>query len=131
MSARYVYEIFRRSVGTPASLGIVSDDFLARQVVDRLYEEMRQQASKPAGQMALAEAGFEAYNIQAAASDFSTWSVNDKNGVMPTFFYVKKLMWNAVPASLKNWILSEDPRQLDAGQGQPDMVIEALNVGTE
>lgn len=130
MSARNVFEIFRRTVNGRASLGIVTDDFLAKQVVAALYDALRKTVLTPAGEMQLEAAGFDP-NVFSDARDWDTWATNNRNSPTPVFFYAKKTMWNAVPSNLNDWVLSEDPEQFSAASGEPDRVITALGAQTE
>lgn len=110
----------------PVEVGSVTDDFIAKQVIDRLYEEMRQQVGRPDGQMALAEAGFEAYDIQNASMDWDTWSVNNRNSPTPYFFARKRQLWNSVPSTISNWQMGESGDNFSFFAGDVPSVITAV-----
>lgn len=131
MPARLVYEVFRRTSTGRVSLGLVTDDFLAKQVVDSLYNELRQHALKPEGQIALAEKGFEVSAIQEASTDWDVWSVNNKNSPTPVFFFLRKMLWNSVPTVIRDWMMGESPDQFSQFPGDIPNVIVAMEPRVE
>lgn len=130
MPARLVYEIYRRTETGRASLGLVTDDFIAKQTIDALYNELRQIVLRPQGEVQLEASGFEP-NIFFDAQDWDTWSINNKNSPTPVFFFVKKTLWNAVPSSIRSWVLNETPDQFSQFPGDVPSVIVALDPQAE
>src|SRR5688572_8477047 len=104
MPVRTVQEIYRRSVMGAVPVGLVTDGFLAQQVIDRLYEELRQHVLIPNGVTRLGELGFEPEVLEAAL-DWDTWSVNNRNSPTPVFWSRPKYLWNNVPSAMAGFIL--------------------------
>jgi len=127
MPVKTVMEILRRGGGNTYHVGLVTDAFIAQQVIDRLYERVRQASMKPEGQMALAEAGFEAYDIQEASMNWDQWSVNNRNSPTPIFWTRPRYLWNNVPSNITGWLLVEAGDEFSAFPGDIPNVIATLD----
>jgi hypothetical protein len=125
MPVRTVFEIYRQTVHGPVAIGLVADGFLSQQIIDRLYEELRQHIFTPTGLMRLGELGFTP-DVITGAADWDIWSVNDRNSPTPTFFSRPKYLWNNVPSHLAGFIMVEAGDEFGAFAGDIPNVIAEL-----
>lgn len=128
MVARLVFEVMRRTVSGPIEVGTVTDDFIARQVIDRLYEELRQAVMNPDRDAILQAAGFD-IDAEDAMMNWDTWSVNDRNSPTPVFFARKRQLWNSVPSTIRNWGMGEVGDNFSFFPGDVPAVITAVREG--
>lgn len=125
MTARLVFEVMRRTVSGPVEVGTVTDDFIAKQVIDRLYEELRQAVMNPDRDAILQAAGFD-IDIEDATMNWDTWSVNNRNSPTPVFFARKRQLWNSVPSTIRNWGMGEVGDNFSFFPGDIPAVITAV-----
>jgi hypothetical protein len=90
------------------AIGLVTDDFIARQVIDRLYEELRQLSFRPDREDRTPDFPV---GMWAAIDEYGwdQWSVNNRNGATPVFRARTRYMWNSVPSTLVNWNMGDTP----------------------
>jgi hypothetical protein len=125
MAVRLIFEVMRRTVSGPVEVGSVTDDFLAKQVIDRLYEELRQVVLSPDAETMLQTFGFED-NVYSASQDWDTWSINNRNSPTPVFFARKRQLWNSVPSTIRNWGMGEVGDNFSFFPGDVPAVITAV-----
>lgn len=125
MAVRLIFEVMRRTVSGPVEVGSVVDDFIARQVIDRMYEELRQAVLSPDRDAILQAGGFD-IDGEDAAMNWDTWSVNNRNSPTPVFFARKRQLWNAVPSTIRNWGMGEVGDNFSFFPGDVPAVITAV-----
>lgn len=125
MPARSIVEIVRKDAeGVPVLVGHVTDDFIGKQVIDRLYEEIRQQVNNPDR----TDIDFPVQIWSDIDADgWDTWSVNNRNSATPLFWMRKRLLWNSVPSGVVNWALTESGDAFSQFPGDVPNVISALD----
>jgi hypothetical protein len=107
MPVRSVAEIVKRGPGGAAiPVGMVTDTFLAQQVVDRLYENLRQVLASPNATESILDANLDA-GVFVGTQDWDTWSVNNKNSATPVFWFRPRLLWNSVPSVMPRFTMGE------------------------
>jgi hypothetical protein len=106
MSAILIVEVKQRTAdGTQSrSLGFVTDDFLADQLIESLYNQIRQRSL---------DINFEpdmwvdtTLRDEIATLGWDIWSVNNRNGPTSVFYKVPARLWNQVPSSVANFTLT-------------------------
>jgi hypothetical protein len=127
MAVKTVFEILRRGANGPVHVGMVTDKFLATQVIDRLYEKLRQVVLSPSAELVLGEANFTASPLDSVEQGWDQWSVNDRNSPTPTFWTRPKYLWNSVPSNMVGWLLVEQGDEFSAFVGDIPNVIAELD----
>ncbi len=106
MSARLIVEVKQRTASgiQSRSLGFVTDDFLADQLIESLYNQIRQRSL---------DINFEpdiwvdtTMRDNIIAQSWDVWSVNNRNSPTSVFYKVPARLWNQVPSSVENFTLT-------------------------
>lgn len=100
MARKLIFEVRYRGLLDSRSLGFFTDDFLARQAVNRLYEDLWQSVQR-------GDPGLEDIAAQIKAVGWEQWSVQDKTSVLPTFFILPHNLYNSVPSNVQNFTFVE------------------------
>jgi len=104
---------------------MVTDGFIARQVIDRLYEQLRQVVLNPNAIEMLGN--FDPYDVAGAAMDWDTWAINNRNSPTPVFWARPRYLWNSVPSNMAGFILVEVGDEFGAFPGDIPNVVAALD----
>lgn len=110
MSVRFIYEVRQRSWDKTVSreLGVFVDEMMATQVIDFMYKAVWGQVAKPDFIGDDVWLPFEASLITITGYD--VWFVNEKNSAKPLFYAVPHKIYDSLPTSVDNFILTVDER---------------------
>jgi hypothetical protein len=108
MPARSIFEVRARTDLGARTLGFVTDEFIGAQVIDRLYNDLRQLIYLPDAQERMDAAAFPVGTLQEIqTAGWDQWSINNRNGPSALFYQTPQWLWNAVPSTFQNWQLVE------------------------
>lgn len=129
MPVKTTFEILRRGPNaTQVHVGLVTDAFIAQQVIDRLYERLRQAAFRPEGYEQIALLGLSPAEATELSVDWDTWSVNNRNSPVPMFWTRPRYLWNSVPSTITGpWLFVEAGDEFSAFPGDIPNVIADLD----
>lgn len=126
MPARIIYEVVRNTANGPIEVGSVTDDFIGKQVIDRLYEMVRQLSLEP-DRLAMSIDFPDGVWDSIDTYGWDQWSINNRNSAAPMFYMRKRLLFNNVPSTLGRWHMGEASDNFSQFPGDIPRVIESVD----
>lgn len=101
MARTSIFEVRMRTGEGSESLGFFTDDFLATQAVNHLYERLRQAVLKDDPSVSI-------ITSQVNAAGWDMWSGANKNSDAAVFWYQEASLYNAIPENITNFTLVKE-----------------------